>query len=377
MITLDIDHRTVEQRKQMRRDLWDYRPVDHIPVFIWPTWSFGATLREQLEDGDVQLDVNLRTIEKCLRLLPDDYIPWARVTQGYMTLATMFGMPVCWSDNPDQPPGTSGGIISDLEQVYSLARPGLADGIMPENLRRLREHARCLPPDVYITGIDAGGPLNSLKDLLDTNLMYTGFYDNPAAMHHLLDLVTGVQLEMYHAIVAAVGGTERMTGMDFDPVWAPEKHKGFVSDDICATIRPAHFTEFGIPYNNRLFAPWGSGLMHNCGPNPAARLYLDHAPRLKGLNLANKYSQGDYPMLREVFAGWGVMHILLDNEPTPEEQIAAFRHLMETFAPDVVAIPICFVDDTWADDDVTALYWAMRQIADEYAANMRWTLADF
>jgi hypothetical protein len=34
MIALDIDHTNVERQKQFRRDLWEYRPVDHIPVFI-------------------------------------------------------------------------------------------------------------------------------------------------------------------------------------------------------------------------------------------------------------------------------------------------------------------------------------------------------
>jgi len=31
------------------------------------------------------------------------------------------------------------------------------------------------------------------------------------------------------------------------------------------------------------------------------------------------------------------------------------------------------VDDSWSDEDVTALYWEMRSISNEYAANMRWT----
>ncbi len=372
MARLAIDHSRVEQQKQFRRDLWDYRPVDHIPVFIWPVWSFGYSPREQLEDGDVQLEVNCRTIEKCLALLPDDYIPWARVTQGYMTIATMFGMEVYWGPDPEQPPGTRGHLIDDLEQVYSLERPGMGAGIMPENLRRLRQHAEALPPDVYITGIDSGGPLNTLKDLLDTNLLYTGFYDDPQAMHHLLGMVTEVHLELYHAVVAAAGGIERMTGIDFDPVWAPEKYKAFVSDDICATISPGLFTEFGIPYNNRLLAPWGHGLMHNCGPNPCKGLYLKHQPRLKGLNLSYKYSEADFPALRELFAGWGVFDILLDNELTPDAMLGGFRHMMETLAPDVVAIPCVFVDDTWHDDEIVALYWDMRKIADEYAANMNW-----
>jgi hypothetical protein len=38
----------------------------------------------------------------------------------------------------------------------------------------------------------------------------------------------------------------------------------------------------------------------------------------------------------------------------------------------VVGVPLCFVDDTWRDEDVTALYWDMRKIAEEYATQMRW-----
>ena len=372
MVQLNIDHQEIERRKQARRDLWDYKRVDHIPVFIWPNWTFGHTLREQLEDADVQLEVNAKTVEKCLKLLPDDYIPWARITVGYMTIATMFGMEVHWSDDPSQPPGAKGHMIHDLEQVYSLPRPTMQSGLMPENIKRLRQHAASLPPDVYITGIDAGGPLNTCKDLVDTDLLYAGFYENPQAMHHVLNLATEVQLEVYHALVEAVGGINRMTGIDYDPVWAPEKYKSFVSDDVCATISPKVFREFSMPYNNRLYAPWGSGLMHNCGPHPCAPVYLEHNPRLKGLSVSYKYSHQDFPRLRELLAGWGIVHIQVDNELTPETMLAAFRYTMENLGPDVIGIPLCVVDDTWRDDDVTAIYWELRKIANEYAANMRW-----
>ncbi len=369
---LSIDHREVERQKQLRRDLWDYRRVDHIPVIFKTAWSFGYTDREATEDGDIQLEVNVRTIERSLRVIPDDYIPWARIWCGYMTIATMFGAEVHWTDDPAQPPGVASPLVHEIEDVYRLARPGLADGLMPENLRRLRRHAAALPRDVHLTGIDAGGPLNSCKDLVETNLLYTAFYDQPEAMHHLLGLVTDVQLDIYRAVAEAAGGIERMTSIDFDTIWAPERYKGFVSDDVCATIGPDLFREFGLPYNSRLYAPWGSGLLHNCGPHPSRSLYLDHVPRLKGLHLAYKYSQRDFPALREILAGWGLVHIVMDNEPTAEAMLASFRLSMEALAPDVIGVPVCILDDTWSDEDVTALYWEMRRISNEYAAAMRW-----
>ncbi len=372
-VQLDIDHQRVERQKQMLRDLWAYRPVDHIPIMIWPGWSFGHSVREKIESAEIQFEVNVRTIEKSLQLIPDDYIPWAQVTLGYMTIATMFGMEPQWGSDPDQPPGTGGHIIDDMAQVHELAPPGPDAGLLPENVRRLRYHAERLPDDVYLTGIDAGGPLNSCKDLLETNLLYTAFYDAPEEMHRLLNLVTETQLMVYREVVGAVGGIERMTSIDFDPNWAPEGYKSFVSDDISATISPAIFETFSLPYNNRLFAPWGRGMLHNCGPNPCKKSYMKHTPRLKGLNLAYRYSHEDFPALRGLLAGDSLIHIMMDNEPTPEDMLDAFRHSMETLAPDVAAIPICFVDDTWADEDVTAFYWEMRRIGEAYAANMKWT----
>lgn len=376
MVEFELDHDEIERRKQLRRDVWDYRPVDHIPIVFWLTPSLGYTLREQLESTEIQFEVNVAAIRKSLELIPDDYIPAAFVTQGYMTIATMFGMEPYWSQDPDQSPGTAGCLIDDLEQVYSLPRPGPEAGIMPENVRRLRYHAENLPPDVYITGIDSGGPLNTCKDLLDTNLLYTGLYDNPQAMHYLLDMVTAVQLDVYRAVVEAVGDFNRLACIDFSPAWAPEKYKSFVSDDICATIGPDWFKKFSIPYNNRLYEPWGSGLLHNCGPNPSKHLYLDHRPKLKGLNCSFRYSHKEFPEFRETFAGWGIIEAMFDFGETPEEMLANFRFMMETLAPDTVGIPMCIIDDTWSDDDITGLYWDMRKIAEEYAANMRWVGAE-
>ena len=376
MIQFDIDHAVIERRKELRRRVWDYRPVDHIPVMIWPMPNFGTTIREQCEDAEVQFMVNVETIKKAVRTIPDDYIPFARAWQGYMTVATMFGVPVHWSDDPNQAPGVAEHPIRDLEQVYSLRRPTLRDGFVPENVRRVRRLAAEMPPDVYIPGIDNGGPLNNLKDLLDTNLLYTGFSDNPAAMHHLLSLVTEVQLELCHALVDAAGGIDRMTCIDFNPDWAPEKYKSFCSDDVCATIGPRTFREFALPYNSRIYQPWGSGLLHNCGPNPCKWQYLEHNPKCKGLNCSYRYSRRDFAQLRQVFAGWGIVQAMFDSNETAEEMIEGFRYMMETLAPDTVGIPMCVLDDSWHDDDITSLYWEMRKIAEEYARNMRWVGAD-
>jgi hypothetical protein len=224
-----------------------------------------------------------------------------------------------------------------------------------------------------LTGIDIGGPLNNLKDLVDTNLLYTGFYDDPQAVHTLLDLLTSVQLEMMQALVATAGGDPGRFGcLDFDPVWHPVKYISFSSDDVSATIGPKIFEKFSLPYHDRLYAPWGSGGMHNCGPHPCREMYVRLQNPVKYLNCSHHYTHKEYPALRQVFSGWGVIEPMFDQNESAEEMLAGYREMMENLAPDTLAIPICILDKSWSDDDITGLYHEMRKISEEYAKAMRW-----
>jgi hypothetical protein len=312
-------------------------------------------------------------MERCLRLFDDDYIPYVRVWPGYATIATMFGMELHWGDDPAQAPGSRGSLIDDIEQVYSLKRPrATEDGLMPANLRWLAEAACTLPPEVHLTGIDLGGAMNTAKDLLDTNLLYTALVDAPAAMHHLLDLATEVQLDCYREIARAVGGEERLTGIDFDPIWAPEGHKGFVSDDVCASFSPEMFREFSMPYNSRIYGEFGPGRLHNCGPHPSARLYPGHTPPCRGVNCSFRYTRGEFPKLREAFRDDGVVEVMFDNDESPEEVLAGYQAVAEGLLPDVPAVPLIMINDSHRDGEVRELYQGLRKISKRYAAEVHW-----
>jgi hypothetical protein len=373
-IPLDIDHNEMERRKALYRRFFDYQPVDHLPVFIWLQGATRPehTIRWELESGKNQLEANIAWIQRSLRLLPDDYIPVVRITQGYLTIASMFGCQIHWSEDPNQPPGVLEHPIKTLDQIHTPKRPAPDAGMMAENLLRMRLFAEALPPDVSLTGVDIGGPLNNLKDLLDTNLLYTSFYDDPQAVHALLGLLTDVQLECMQALVAAGGGIERFGSVDFDPVWHPRKYVSFSSDDVSATISPRIFEKFSLPYHERLYAPWGSGGMHNCGPHPCREMYVRLQNPVKYLNCSHRYTHKEYPALKQVFAGRGVIEPMFDQNESAEEMLDGYREMMECLAPDTLAIPICILDKTWSDDDITSLYHEMRKISEEYARAMHW-----
>jgi uroporphyrinogen-III decarboxylase len=368
-----IDHGEIERRKERVRRAWAYQAVDHIPLGFFCEDFSRYTLREQCQDGARQFEAGVAGVERLLRLLPDDYIPAVRVWPGYITIATMFGLQPHWSDDPSQPPGVKEHPITDLAQVRTLRAPDpRTAGLMPFNLRWLRHCANSLPRDVSLTGLDLGGPMNTAKDLLETNLLYTAFYDSPQEYHRLLALAAEVQIGCYREIVAAAGGLERLTCIDFGPLWAPEGAKGFVSDDVCASFSPEVFREFSRPYNNRIFRIWAGGRLHNCGPHPSLGLYLDHDPPIHGLNCSFRYTRPELGRIREAFAGRGLVEFMFDNGETPEQILAGYEEIAEALCPEVVGIPLVWLNETWSDEAIRGLDEDLRVIAERYARQMRW-----
>jgi len=369
----DLDHNEIERRKETMRRVWDYRRVGHIPIGIWLDDLSSYTLREQCENGEIQYKVNLACISRCLKTLPDDYIPYVRIWPGYITIGSMFGIPLHWSEDQNQAPGLEYHPVTDMARVYDLDMPDpRTAGLMPHNLKWLAYCARELPSDIAITGIDLGGPMNTAKDLLDTNLLYTAFYDSPHEFHYFLDRITNLQIACYDEIIRAVGSINRLTCIDFDPLWAPEGRKGFVSDDVCASYGPDIFRKFSMPYNNRIYQKYGGGRIHNCGPNPSLHLYLNHEPEIKGLNCSFRYSRGELDTMKKEFKGRGIVEFNVDNSESFDEIVAGYEDIAHRLAPDVIAIPLLFLDHTWTDDSITEVYMALRHISERYAREIEW-----
>jgi hypothetical protein len=369
----NIDHQEIEKRKETMRRMWEYRPLDHIPIGVWID-DFGRyTQREQCEDGFKQFEVMVHSLNRSLKNLPDDYIPFVRVWPGYLTIATMFGMQTHWSEDPNQAPGPEGYLVENRDDIYKLPVPDAKnDGLMPHNLEWLDYAKSNLPQEVYLTGIDLGGPINTAKDLFETNLLYTLFIDSPEDMHYFLSLATEVQIRCVEEIVKAAGGLDRLTCTDFDPIWAPKQYKGFVSDDVCASFGPDIFEEFSIPYNNRIMESFEGGRLHNCGPNPSAHLYLMHDPKRFGLNCSYKYSKGDLPIFKREFSGKGIVEVNFDNGESAREICEGFEQIANELSPYVIGMPIVFLDQNWSDDDIRGIYSDLRKISERYAREILW-----
>jgi hypothetical protein len=365
-LNFDIPEKIIEERKEVIRRVWNYQPVDHIPVcfdLVYNPW--GYTVREELTDKEKQLRLRLHNIEKALKEMPDDYIPGIFVNIGCVAVDIAYGAKIHWSENPSQTPYIQGPILKKPEDVYSLKKPDVKkDGMFPMFLEWMDYFVKETEGKIPFSGLDNNGISGVAHDLIGAAKYYLLLLDDEEAVKHLLEMVSDTIVEFFEETLKITGGIENMTSTDWFYFWCPEGKKGHVSSDPSANYGPDLFYKYDVPFNNKVIERYGPGLLHNCGPNPCGPDYLNHSRTLGGVNLAYKYSKDDFPALKKPYGGKGVVYIIFDNE-TPEEALAGWKETMNVLAPDVISLPIVFVAEE--TESVPALYREFRKVGEEYA----------
>ena len=366
----DFDADEIGRRKQLIRDLWAGRPVDHVPVLMGvanpaPRYS----IREQFQDGDRQLEEALTVAGLTWREIPGgDVIPAMRPDVGCSCLATAFGAQLYWGDDANQTCGVREPLLREVEEAHELPVPEADAGQLAEGTARVERFAEAGEGLVSVSLLDMAGGLNVACDLLGGEAMYLAMHDNPEALKCLLDKIQRLFLAAIEAQLAAAGGEEGITTTDFPDYWFPEGRKGHVSDDISAAISPDQYRQFCLPVHDQVFARYGGGGIHNCGPNPCLAQYLEHSPAPRAIDLAWGYSEGDLPAIKDACRKRALIY--MGEWPSqPAAAVETFRRVMELMVPDVVVIPVLSVK---LENRPAELYRAMREVADEYALRMDW-----
>jgi hypothetical protein len=382
--SFDIDAVAIARRKEELRRVWRYEPVDHVPVTVDLSPVCGETVRDAHLDASAWFSSAVRHIEWSLAALPDDYIPLVRPPWlGFHTVPAMFGAQIWWADDPHAMPAVKEALVTTVDQLWELLEHDpRRDGHCPEILRRLQIAAACFPPEVAIAGVDMASPLGDVLELMDQTLFFVSLKRSREAIHHACEVVTRTQLAVQEAALAALGGSERMAAVGKWPTWRPEFGKCLVTDDIASLLSPAVFEQFDQPYTDRLIRPYGGGLLHICGPNPSARLYMHDDPPIYGLNCSFRYSRGNLDALKEELGPRaearlrrrGHLEVMFERGVPLADMVRDFRELADVLAPDLVALPYCQVlsDGSVSSEEIGSFYAAMRTIAEDYAGKMRW-----
>jgi hypothetical protein len=249
-------------------------------------------------------------------------------------------------------------------------------------LARLATARDCLPPTVAIGGVDMMSPLGDLQGIMDQTLLFLSMKQHPDAIHRACDVIASTQEAVQEATLAVVGDEGRLAGLSNWPIWRPEGAKVLVTDDVAGLLSPRIYEAFDKPYGDRLLRRFGGGLRHVCGPHPALSLYMTADPPVQGLNCAYRFSCEVLPALRDALGPKaqaacgrrGHLEVMFERDMPLPSVVEAFRGLADVLAPDVVAIPYCQVacDGSVSDDEIAAFGEAMRRVAEDYAARVRW-----
>lgn len=383
-VEFDLDPAVVEDARELTRRVWRYLEVDRVPVIVDLGPECDESVHDVLRDDEAWFNSAVRRIERSLRLLQDDYIPvfeppWA----GYFSTPAMLGAELWWEEDPDSWPAVKSPPVRDLEALGVLEPPDVAASAhFMRILRRLATARDCLPPAVAIGGVDMMSPLGDLQVMMDQTLMFLSMKRHPEALHRACDVLTTTQEAVQEATLEAVGDESRLAGLTNWPIWRPEGAKVLVTDDVAGLLSPAMYEAFDKPYGDRLLRRYGGGLRHVCGPHPALSLYMTEDPPVHGLNCAYRFScevlaelkQAMGPRAVETCGRRGHLEVMFERDMPLPSVVEAFRGLADVLAPDVVAIPYCQVasDGSVSDDEIAAFGAAMRRVAGEYAARMRW-----
>ncbi|MCX6984683.1 MAG: hypothetical protein NT118_08035 [Lentisphaerae bacterium] len=339
------------RRKAIYRDLFTGKALERLPVDVRVTMPPPYSVQEQFKDGEKQLEVALANALSTWEHAPSsDCIPAMRPDVGCSCLASAFGAEYFWGDNPNQTPGIKDKILTLdglSEQVAALLNPDpLRDGCLPEGLRRIKRFAEEGQGFIPVSLLDAAGGLNVAADLLGMTELMMAFYDQPETVHALLDKIQILYAATIRAGITAAGSEDNITTTDFEDVWYPEGWKGHVSDDISAGFSPDMYAEFSAPYHARIFKEFGSGGLHNCGPNPCHAAYVAHPLSPRSLDLSDKYSHDDLPKFKQSLRHKAFIYLFYCGPTTmlgADGPVQWYREIMELMAPDVIVVPVITV----------------------------------
>jgi hypothetical protein len=272
----------------------------------------GSMLRYQTEKIS-------RHLESC----DDDYVPMLFPWYGTGVIPSALGAAVRFQSKMD--PAIEGPVISRPEQVGRLSLPDpRKDGLMPrvlETIRYFREHS-----DLPISITDPQGPLTTALTLVGPTTLFVWFYEQPAAVHALLEFCTEVFIRWVKAQKEEIGA-ERARHCYPLGIALPERFGGvWLCDDDCVAISAEQYRQFVMPHNARVFREFGGGVLHFCG---SAEHQIENFARTEGLVGVNSCCMGNFRQIyrmQEAFAGRIALHVC-DYTPLDVES-----HYAELFA---------------------------------------------
>jgi len=361
------------RRKQQIRDLWNYKPLDHIPIWLTAysnPWNYSVY--EISKSTEKQLAVQMASIDRTLDSVPDDVIPVLQpsVASGN-ELPVAMGASLFWGENPEQGPSIHKPIISSTKEAYELRIPEWREHpIICSWLDRVAFFAQ---ETEWPLALNLIGPTDTILSISEGVWFYRTMLEEPNAIEHLYSLAAETMIQLSDQAIDITQDAHRVTELGAR-VWSPEGCTGYVSDDVATAISPKLFEQLNQPTNEKLFSRYGPGIMHICGPHPSAHLYTKGKSPPRAITVSWRYTYKDLPLLGQSLAGKAVVYVELTDyqiwrDPDYSPLVARYQHMVDLFSPTTLGVAYLQVSE---DVNLRALYKELRTISERYAMQMDW-----
>jgi hypothetical protein len=285
------------------------------------------------DDPAVMTHFQERSYYEQVCAVDDDFVPYLMPWFGTSVAASAFGSRVEFPPGLDPAADPRYYPVRTPQDIRRLAIPDPGkDGLMPKVLafqRYMKAHS-FLP--VGIT--DCQGPLTTANQLMGYDRLIYLMYDEPRAVHELMDKITAALVLWIKAQKAVIG--ERLDECIGDQQVYVGKHAGvWLSDDDAVLISEKTYRQFVVPYNARILQAFGGGIVHFCGKAAhQAQNFLD-TEGLVGLNVYNLYQ---IPSLADLHARIAGRLVLFACDFTPVDYPAYYAELFASLKPLGLAI---------------------------------------
>ena len=285
-----LEFQPVEDRFEANRSHGGREPGDWPPVRMSAALNDpGQMLLQQL--GEVYKAACARTLR----------VPNIRCNYGTGILSSLFGAELFLMDDelntlPTTRPMTGEGTIA---RVIAKGVPDPEAGLggrVFETAAYFREALAPYPKTreaVWIYHPDFQGPID-VAELLWGSELYLAFYEQPERVKALTGLITETYIRMMRRWQALIPPR--------DPVCSAHwglliRGQIMLRDDSIVNLSPEMYAEFVKPYDERLLAEFGGGVMHFCGRGSQHIELMTDSQHLTGVNPSQ-------PHLNDMAAVW-------------------------------------------------------------------------
>lgn len=272
--------RLAETRERLKA-LLDGRRTDRIPLAFRVDDPKPLNCRDAAMDDLKSLEHQVEQMNRQFEAMPEaDVLPMLNTQEfGQAFVPSLFGVEVAVDEI--QPPYSHGRVIRDLREDLARLPKRVdleKDGWGPRLRERMRLFLEATDYAVPIGVVDYQSPYGVATKLIDNEALMIAMYDTPELVHELMGRAT-------QAIIDSVRTMQRWAGdpalIATNPDFRFPEGGCIVWDDYVSVISPDLHTTFCLPYNERLYAEFGRGHFHTCGPYFPN--YLDPVLRHKGL----------------------------------------------------------------------------------------------